>query len=142
MNRPRHPLSATGQQGFTLMESLVAVMILGVALVTVMQLFAGGLRSARASADYTRAVFLAREKLEETILTSPLTETTLAGDLDPGQKWECRITPITDETDTQTTSQTQGPSPWRVSCTIYWLANNRTKEYTLETVRLGKMAEE
>ena len=56
-----------GQRGFTLLEIMVALAIMAVALVTVMQLFSGALRSAKTSYDYTLAVVGAKEKMDEAI---------------------------------------------------------------------------
>ena len=53
------------QKGFTLIETLVAVMILAISLVVVMQLFSGGLKSNKVSNDYLYGIFHAREKMEE-----------------------------------------------------------------------------
>jgi len=51
--------------GFTLIEVLVALVLLSVAVVAVLQLFGGGLRLARASADHLSATLLASAKLSE-----------------------------------------------------------------------------
>lgn len=52
-------------KGFTLLEVIVAVTILGTGLVTVIGTFSGGLRSAILSNDYSKALFLARKKAGE-----------------------------------------------------------------------------
>ena len=51
--------------GFTLLEVMVAVAILAVGLVSLFQLFSGSLRSAKVSADYTKAVLGAQKKMDE-----------------------------------------------------------------------------
>lgn len=53
------------QAGFTLLEVLVALVILSVAVVAALQLFGGGLRLARASGDHVEATLLAHAKLAE-----------------------------------------------------------------------------
>lgn len=53
------------ERGFTLVEVLVALLILAVAAVAVLQLFGGGLRLARASGDHLDAVLLAEAKMTE-----------------------------------------------------------------------------
>ena len=59
-------------QGFTLFEVLIAVMILGIALPILFQLFSGTLRSVKKSRDYTQAMALAQQKLEElTVMKVP-----------------------------------------------------------------------
>jgi general secretion pathway protein I len=57
-----------GQRGFTLLEVLVALIVLSVAVVAALQLFGGGLRLARAAAEHQSATLLADEKLNESTL--------------------------------------------------------------------------
>ena len=54
-------------QGFTLLEVMIAVAILAIGLVSLFRLFSGSLRSAKVSADYTRAVIGARAKMDEVL---------------------------------------------------------------------------
>ncbi len=76
-------------EGFTLVEVIIAIAILGICLTLIMQLFAGGLRAARTSCDYSRAVIHAKDKLEE-ILEFPVQE---AGTFEDGFKWESEVLP-------------------------------------------------
>ena len=73
--------------GFTLFEVIVAVAILSISLVMVMQLFSAGLRSARSSCDYTRAVVHAKDKMAE-LADSPEVG---SGDFEDGFKWETDV---------------------------------------------------
>ena len=73
--------------GFTLIEVIVAMAILGLSLVMVMQLFSAGLKAARASCDYTIAVVHAKDKMEE--LSEFLTND--SGEFDDGFKWESNV---------------------------------------------------
>lgn len=76
----------SGAAGFTLIEVIVAVTILSVSLVMIMQLFAAGLKSSRASCDYTRAVMHAKDKMEE-LYASPI-HPHEGGEFSDGYKWE------------------------------------------------------
>jgi general secretion pathway protein I len=51
--------------GFSLLEVMVALAILGVAVVAVFQLFSVALRATRRADDYTKAIFYARSVLDE-----------------------------------------------------------------------------
>jgi general secretion pathway protein I len=75
------------QHGFTLIEVIVAMAILGITLVLVMQLFSGGLRASRASCDYTRAVVHAKDKMEEMML-NPVQG---SGEFEDGFMWETEV---------------------------------------------------
>ena len=80
--------------GFTLMETLVAISVLAIAMVVVLQLFSGGLKAGKASEDYTRGVFYAREKMEEMLLKTPLEECVLEGQCNETYRWETQVTPV------------------------------------------------
>ncbi len=49
--------------GFTLIEIVISLAIIGISIVTILQLFSGGLRSIKVSDDYLRATILARNKI-------------------------------------------------------------------------------
>lgn len=51
------------KDGFTLIEIMVSLSIMSVSIVTILQLFSGGLRSIKISDDYLRAIILARNKM-------------------------------------------------------------------------------
>lgn len=74
-------------EGFTLIEVTVAMAILGISLVLIMQLFSAGLKSARASCDYTIAIVHAKDKMEQ---LSAILEND-SGTFDDGFKWEAEV---------------------------------------------------
>ena len=80
-------ISNSRKDGFTLIEVVIAIAILGISLVMVMQLFAGGLRAARTSCDYSRAVIHAKDKMEEKT-EYPVQD---SGVFDDGFKWETEV---------------------------------------------------
>ncbi len=51
--------------GFSLLEVMVALAILGIALVAIFQLFSLNLRSTQKAEDYSKAIFYARSMLDE-----------------------------------------------------------------------------
>lgn len=51
------------KEGFTLIEIMVSLGIMSISIVTILQLFSGGLRSIKISDDYLRAIILARNKM-------------------------------------------------------------------------------
>ena len=52
-------------KGFSLLEVMIALAILGIALVAIFQLFSINLRSTQRAEDYTKAIFYARSMLDE-----------------------------------------------------------------------------
>jgi general secretion pathway protein I len=80
-------------QGFTLFEILIAVMILGIALPILFQLFSGTLRAVKKSRDYTQALALAQQKLEELTVMKVAPMETESGEGPDGLFWERIVVP-------------------------------------------------
>ncbi len=69
-------------RGFTLIEVVVALAILGVGLIVIIELFSGGLRLGRTSGEYTQAIGYARLKMEDLALARQVTEGIEEGEFD------------------------------------------------------------
>lgn len=130
----------SGSRGFTLMETMVATMVLGIALVAIMELFSGGLRSARLAEDHTRATLMAGEKLEEILLTTPLEETTLEGSFDDHFSWTCSIKPEEEGISGIT------PQPllqaYHIQLKVTWQTGIKNRDFTLNTIRIAQYVNE
>jgi general secretion pathway protein I len=81
------------ETGFTLIEVIVALVIVSVSLAMVMQLFSAGLKASRASCDYTRAVIYAKDIMEE-MSESPEQD---SGAFDDGYSWETEVQPYVED---------------------------------------------
>lgn len=55
-------------KGFSLLEVMIALAILGMALVAIFQLFSMSLRSTKKAEDYTKAIFYARSMMDEAFI--------------------------------------------------------------------------
>lgn len=92
LNKKNDDLESKRKQcksGFTLMEVIVAIAILGVSFVLVMQLFSGGLKLSRASCDYTRAIVHAKDKMEQ-LSADPVPG---SGEFEDGFRWDSSVEP-------------------------------------------------
>lgn len=129
--RPR-----THDQGFTLLEVLVALVVLATTVVAVLQLFGGGLRLARAAGDHTDAALLASAKLAD-LEPGPLTEGATEG-TDGPYRWTRRVTldpallPVEPDTPEATLIRLA-----RVSVEVQWGQGRRFELVTLRTWRIG-----
>lgn len=128
--------TADRSRGFTLIETLVAVMILSVSLVVVMQLFSGGLKANKISNDYLYGIFHAREKMEELLASSDLLPGSFSGDFKDGYKWQAVIA-FTDEADE--ISEKMTVSAMNIRLDISWMMGGREKHCRLETTALTDM---
>lgn len=85
------------ESGFTLLEVMIALAILGIGLGVCLQLFSGSLNAVKKSGEYTDATFLARHKLEEWLLKADIKEDdrdsgTFEGDFSKFS-WEVNVSP-------------------------------------------------
>ena len=59
---------AHSKSGFTLLEVLVATLIMGIAVAGILSGMAGALRNAARLTDYDRATLLAKQKMDELLI--------------------------------------------------------------------------
>lgn len=78
-------------KGFTLIEVLVAMAILGIGLTLLIELFSGGLRLGRASEEFTQAVNYARLKMEEISVKTMMEEGSEEGKFDDTFHWQVEV---------------------------------------------------
>ena len=122
--------------GFTLLEVLVALVILSTTVVAALQLFGGGLRLARTAGDQSDAALLASAKLAE-VDPGPLTEGTEEGNDGP-YHWSRRVTlvpsllPIEQDTPEAVSIRLA-----RVKVEVRWGQSRRFELATLRTWRIG-----
>lgn len=88
----RNAVFANSQSGFTLLEIMASLAILGIGVIMVLRLFSGGLGLAGYSRDHTEMALLAREKLSEGFLESNLNEGIVSG-FKNGMEWKVEVTP-------------------------------------------------
>lgn len=80
--------------GFSLLEVLVAFVILALVATALFRLFSGGLTNASAAGDWSRALMLAETRLELAASPQPLREGSDRGVEDDGRmQWEARVAP-------------------------------------------------
>ncbi len=132
-----------GQRGFTLIETLVAMMILATALVMVLQLFSGALGSSWISGEYTRAIFHAQEKMNEILLEKQLADSERQGDFGDGFRWKAVtlwIDPNADITDE--TKKVNSPLDlFYIRVTVSWDSGTRERDFDISTVHIAEKTE-
>jgi general secretion pathway protein I len=79
------------QAGFTLLEVLLAVVIMGVSLTTILLQFQTALHAGSISQERTNAVIYAKEKLESLKIEDELSESSQSGVLESGYEWETEV---------------------------------------------------
>jgi general secretion pathway protein I len=134
--------SATRAVGFSLLEVLVAFVILSLVVTALFRLFSGALGNASAADDYSRAVLVAESVLAEAAAAQPLRETTLQGSTDDGRiEWATRValyTPPSAGPDVERVPDLMPTRLYRVSVDVTFPAPTGGKRtLALATLRLG-----
>ncbi|MEP6656713.1 MAG: prepilin-type N-terminal cleavage/methylation domain-containing protein [Betaproteobacteria bacterium] len=127
--------------GFSLLEVLVAFVVLSLVATALFRLFSGALRNALAADEYSRAVLVAESVLEEAA-AGTLRESTRSGTADEGRvQWAVRIGPY-DATDVnpelEQLSSTLPTRMYRVASEVTFASpNGGQRTITLSTIRVG-----
>ncbi len=128
-------------QGFTLLEVLVAMAILGIGLIVIIELFSGGLRLGRTSEEYTRAVGYARMKLEEISLAKSLEEGIEEGEFDREYRWQVEVKKVDLLPPGRETSYQPPVALYWVRIEVLWKSGIRERTTALESYRILKAEE-
>lgn len=83
-------------RGMTLLEVLVAFVVLSLAMAVIMQIFSGGMRNGRLAGTYSRAVFLAQSKLAAAGVEQPLAVGEGSGQAGDDLRWRITVAPYDD----------------------------------------------
>jgi general secretion pathway protein I len=119
------------KRGFTLLEVLVALSILGIAITVILQLFSANLGALSASEDYISAVAKAESKMREILDDKDLSEKSWSEVTDDGYRFDVSIT----ETLQERTDNLQ-VQLLEVALTLYWKKDTKNKSFTLRTMKV------
>ena len=122
-------------RGMTLIEVLVAFIVLSVTMAVIMQIFSGGMRNARLAESYSRAVLLAESRMAAVGLERPLALGEESGQVGYDMQWRVSVSPAEEEATTNT--QLMPVRLYRVRVTAAWGEDGRQRQVELVTLRLG-----
>ena len=124
--------------GFTLVEVVVAMAVLGISLVLIIELFSGGLRLGRASEEYTLAGQLARQKMEELSLTQPIAEGIEEGEFDSTYRWQVEVKKIDILSIPLETDYRPPADLYQIQIHIIWKSGSKERSTRIETFKAIK----
>ena len=121
-------------QGYTLIEVLVAMMILAMSLTVLFRIFSTGLLNVEVSADYARAVIVAETQLAAAGLRQGKAE----GAVDEQFYWLRTVETYVPTG--QSADQEMPVSAFLVTVAVEWEHRGRTRQVSLNSVRLAPNA--
>lgn len=122
------------EQGFTLMETLVAFVILTVSLGVVLQIVSLSTRTSIRVADQHRALQLAQNQIDYELAQRQLVVLSRAGNAGP-MRWKSEVERY--EFPDQARIINDSLQPYRISVSVFW-SDNPEQSLNLSTVRLQR----
>jgi prepilin-type N-terminal cleavage/methylation domain-containing protein len=121
---------AAGCGGFTLLEVLVSLALLGIALTVILQIFSANLRNISSAEDSVNASAMASARMREIVDTGALTEDQWVETTPEGYNLDVSVSEyMKDRTNNLPVKLMQ------VDLTIHWMKGAREKSLTLRTVK-------
>jgi general secretion pathway protein I len=136
----RSPIDSA--RGFSLLEVLVAFVILTLVVVALFRLFSGALGNASTAEEYSRAVLIAESRLTLVANEKALREGQARGDEEGGRfSWEVTVSPYTPPRPADADDQPEPTLPvrlWSVVSTVTWAGPlKKSRTVRLATLRLA-----
>jgi general secretion pathway protein I len=124
-----------GQKGFTLLEVLVATVVMAVAVTGLLAALSTSMRNAARLTDYDRAALSARVKMDELLTTTQLPRgTVLEGPWEYGG-WRARVTPFE-------SLPNSGPGSLvldRIELELWWMSGDVRRHLNLEAFHRSEL---
>jgi prepilin-type N-terminal cleavage/methylation domain-containing protein len=127
---PRSYNQLNSNEGFTLLEILVALAILATAVTIIFQLFSASLRNIAVSEDVVTASVRAEAKMREILSKEELSVDSWTENTNDGYKFEVNIT--------ETLQQKTDSLPLQllqIDVAIAWIKNSKTRSLRLKTYK-------
>jgi prepilin-type N-terminal cleavage/methylation domain-containing protein len=120
--------------GFTLLEVIVAMTIVGIGVVTLLEIFSTGLRLGSRSSNATEAMTYSQQAMDEILLRRSVDEGAQQGSFNANTQWKLQIQPVKESTDLPSLS-----SEWELQEIILNMRvgdRGRERPVELRTLRL------
>ena len=126
------------EEGFTLMEVVIALAILGTGVMVIIELFSGGLRLGRTSEEYTKAMHYGRMKMEEISSKQNIEEGTEEGKFDNTFRWQVGVKKVEILQVSKGTDFKPPAELFQVKVNIFWTSGSKERSASLESFKTKK----
>jgi general secretion pathway protein I len=123
------------KSGFTLIEIVVALLVLSIASAVIFEGFSVGFRNARTADDFAQAVLIAQSKLAPTGVAEPLSAGVTSGEERDKYSWTVTVDEIDLVTEDAATPSTL--RPFSVAVDVVWSDGRTERAVSLSTLRLA-----
>jgi len=129
----KQKLKKPNDDGFSLLEVIVALAIMAMGFITVLQLFSGSIRSVSLSEQYLKGTTLAHSKLGE-LEVNNYSVTDLEGTFpdDKNYRWQLQISPHTSPLN----SKKNNIQLSEVTLNVLWEEAGKTRDIELSTIKV------
>lgn len=124
------------EHGFSLIEVLVALTILGLVLAAIFQVFSGGLQNVTAADHYVRAAIIADSKLGAIGYEIPLEPGKASHGQDGEYAWAVAITPYNIKEIADSAESAATPL-YKIAISVRWKHVLGERRVTIDTLRIG-----
>ena len=127
------------ERGFTLIEVVVAFVLLSTVLALGFEIFSDGLRRTGELDDRSRAVIIAQSRLDSAGLEDPLAEGSTQGESEDHRfRWSLGVALNPESEGTPQQAVSSAYVLYRIEARVEWTGpDQRPRVYTLSTMRIG-----
>ena len=129
--RERDPVFRNASRGFTLLEVLVALVLLSISLVAIFELFSTNLRGIAKSDDYSHAVIMAESRMRQILDDDTLAVQTWTESTEDGY----RIDAVVSSTASDRTENLQ-IKLLEIKLTVSWIKDSKERTLNLKTLKM------
>jgi len=124
-------------QGFTLLEILVAFVVMALVVGTLLRLYGTAMRNVAVAEEYSFAIQVAESRLQTLGVAEPVEEGSLSGEEgSTGYRWQVTMEAV--ELNEEEQASPLSVQAYQVTVTVSWDSAGKQRQFTLSSLRFGE----